>query len=457
MLEVKGKKVLVLGLGRSGLAAAKLLLRKGAEVYLSESSSEEAIEKNIKKIRSDIAGLETSGHSKDFCSVADLVVTSPGVDSFKLSDEGILNPEQVVIGELELAWQFSPAYTIAVTGTNGKSTTSTLLRDILVFEGKDAHLCGNIGVPLSEILEKLDQRSVTVIEVSSFQLQTIKSFSPDVAILLNVASDHFQRHGGIKGYVDTKFDIFRNQDPEQWAIIHDSLRKEAENRNLRAQCVFYGDGMSGKKYERGSFTITSPLDDFLELTLPREDIPNRSGHYLANIEAASLAALITGAGFRSISDAVKSFQPLPHRFQRVARIDGIDFIDDSKATNIDSAVKAVEAVEGKVVLIAGGTDKGIDYREAVGAISGKVKVVVAMGEARERIRKAFVSEVPVIFAAEMNEAVEKAFALAERDETVLLAPMCSSFDMYENYQQRGRLFTEAVKSISSRAGSFFQL
>lgn len=453
-MDLYGKEVLVLGLGASGLAAARLLRERGARVIATDSASGEALEDALNASEGVIERCETGGHSRSFCSSAELVVASPGIDTEQLIRQGVLSSAQTVIGEIELAWRFCKARVVAVTGTNGKSTTVSLTQHILRSAGHKAVLCGNIGVPFSAVIPDLSEGDVAVLEVSSYQLQTVRTFAPDVAVLLNIAPDHIKRHGDMRAYALSKFRIFSSQRPHQWALLHHALEHEAREHGISARKLFFGAGT--RRGVRGLHRdIELPgLDSSYGPSTIRvcEDRVRLKGpHNLDNIQAAAVASSIMGASSDAISAAVESFRPLSHRTENVGSIGPVEFINDSKATNIDAVIKALDALSGPAVLIAGGRDKGDDYARVLPHMRGKVLSVIVMGESSGKIARAFSSSVSVSEAANMKEAVEKAFAIAlPSSATVLFSPMCSSFDMYENFAHRGSVFAEEVRSLSKK-------
>ncbi len=456
-MKYKNKKVLVLGLGKSGLAAVKLLLKEGAQVFVSDTSQEKDLLHNLCEIGDDIQGLETDGHTKEFCSKAEIVVTSPGIDTDLLVKKGILSSEQLIIGELEFAWQYSDAFTIAVTGTNGKSTTSALIFEMLKASGKDVRLCGNIGTPLSEIVSTLTEKSILVLEVSSFQLETIRSFAPDIALILNIEEDHLKRHGSFSNYARIKFRIFEYQKPGSWALIHGSLRDRKELSGINSNKMIFGKSIYNGSAPKEKFSVVSPLAKDQKAECDVSELSLKGGYNMDNMESACLAAFLAGADKKAITETLSSFRSLPHRCQKLARLDGVEFTDDSKATNIDAAMKSISSFENRVILIAGGKDKGGDYAKALPVFREKLKAVVAIGEAKKKIKDAFISYMPVVFASDMDQAVAKAFSIAESGEAVVLAPMCSSYDMYKNYEERGRSFYESIILFSLMNPKSFNL
>ena len=442
-MNVKGKNVLVVGLGISGLTAARLLAEKGASVKVTEASDSEAIRKNAESLREFSVESETGGHTVPFCSGADIVVTSPGVDpaSLPIAMAGKAGIE--VIGELELGFAFCKAPIIGITGTNGKSTTTKLIGEILSASGRHTVVCGNIGNPLCGEVNSITEKSIVVAEISSFQLETIKEFRPYVAVLLNVTEDHYERHGDLAEYKTQKFRIFENQTQEDWAVLNSDFDGDAALEKIRSRIVFYGAGDACCAAEGDNMMLRRGGKG--RALMPVSEIPIKGRHNAENVACSLLVADIMGVDTEIAVKAVKDFRGLDHRFELVASFRGVDFIDDSKATNIDATRRALDSVNKKVVLIAGGRDKGGDYRSVIKEVRDKVKAMVLIGEAMGRIKEAFVGDVPLHEAVDMDEAVRKSSDMAGEGDVVMLSPMCSSFDMFTNYKHRGDVFQRAVR------------
>jgi UDP-N-acetylmuramoylalanine--D-glutamate ligase len=446
-MDVKDKKVLVVGLGVSGRAAAELLASRGAVVKVTEASDSDEIRKNIEILARLGVETQAGGHTAEFCSGQDLVVTSPGVDPGSLPISTARKEEIPVIGELELGFAFCKAPIIAITGTNGKSTTVRLLGQILSLAGKHTVVCGNIGNPLCGEIGTISKESVVVAEISSFQLETIKKFRPYVAVLLNVTEDHYDRHGNLDEYKIQKFRIFENQTEYDWAVLNSELATESALKKVKSRILFYGGKESN--FSISGDNIVLRRDGEERVLASAADIPIKGRHNMENAACALLVADIMGVGTSVAVKAVKDFSGLDHRFELVLSSAGVDFIDDSKATNIDATRRALDSVNKKVVLIAGGRDKGGDYKSITRQVRDKVKAMVLIGEARQRIKQAFAREVAIYETADMYEAVRKASDMAGQGEVVLLSPMCSSFDMFKSYKHRGRVFQNAVRKYVS--------
>ncbi|HPN72763.1 MAG TPA: UDP-N-acetylmuramoyl-L-alanine--D-glutamate ligase, partial [Candidatus Omnitrophota bacterium] len=351
-----------------------------------------------------------------------------------------------VIGELELGYLFCAAPIVAITGTNGKTTVTSLIGEIFTRSGRDTVVCGNIGNPFTGEIGRITPKSSVVLEVSSFQLDTIVDFSPRVAVLLNVTDDHYDRHKGFESYKLSKFRIFMNQKKNDFAVIHSDFKLDAAVRGIKSRVVFYGGEGDRYRAENDRVVVSSPEGEKVFVTSKETDIKGK--HNMENIACCCQVAELEGISPEVVRSAVTGFKGLEHRFQKVNEFKGLVFIDDSKATNVDATKRALESVDRRVVLIAGGRDKLGDYSVVSALMRDKVSAIVVIGEARENIKRAFSSVVPVYEAESMNDAVKKAVSAAKSGEAVMLSPMCSSFDMFESYAHRGRVFREAVRELS---------
>jgi len=454
-LEVKGKKIIVVGLGISGLWAARWACRLGARVTVSEMRRAEEMDPSLLEELEELgARFEGGGHDERSFLGADLVIVSPGVPADlpalrAAGDRGI-----PVLGELEVASRFVKAPIIAVTGSNGKSTVTSLLGDILKASGRKVFVGGNIGTPLISLAASPEPVDLVVVEVSSFQLDTTRTFSPHISILLNISPDHLDRYEGFEAYVRSKYRIFMNQGRGDYLILNDDdTRLKALSPATRAAVLRYGlePGQGRDAFCRGEEIVmlrkgrTAAVCSVSDFSLPGD-------HNLGNLMAAVLAARQVGVAPHDIQAAVSSFKGLPHRMEEVAEIGGVRFFNDSKATNVDAAVKAVTGLGLPIVLIAGGRHKGADYAELTEAACGRVKGAVLLGEAREIMAASFQGKIPVRMARDMEQAVAMAHAWASPGEAVLLSPACASFDMFESYAHRGRLFREAVTRLRDGTG-----
>jgi UDP-N-acetylmuramoylalanine--D-glutamate ligase len=409
-----GKKVLVVGLGRSGIAAARLCAARGAQVTVTDSQPAESLATALAQLPA-AAKQEVGGHRAETFLGADIVVLSPGVPSLP-EVEAARKRGITVTGELELASWFVDAPIVAITGTNGKSTTTTLCGAILSANGRPTFVGGNLGVPLAEAVGTPagDSGGVCVLEVSSFQLETVESFRPQVAVLLNISPDHLDRHGTLEAYAATKARIFAAQTPADFA--------ESD-----ALCVRLAGG---------------PIEYY-----PAHLLGLVGRHNLENALAALVAGRLAGALPAEARHALLAFRPLAHRMELVGELDGVLFYDDSKGTNVGAVVAALDRFPRPVVLIAGGRDKGGSYEPLAQVMKQSGRGAVLIGEAAPKLREALAPVLPVEIAGSMEEAVAQAATMARSGDAVLLSPACSSFDMFRNYEHRAEVFRAAVNSL----------
>ncbi len=438
----------VVGAARSGVAAAELLVRHGARVTLSEQADVIA---DADRLSAAGVALEAGGHRRASLVDADLVVLSPGVP---LEQPFVVEARTAgvpVIGEIELACRWLRGRVIAITGTKGKSTTTTLTGRMLEASGVRARVGGNIGVPLSEQVEDSTPDTVHVVEMSSFQLESTDRFHPWVAALLNFSPDHLDRHTSVEAYAAAKARVFRRQEPTDWAVVNSddpaALVIAAAARSRRRWFGFeqVADGVTveGDTVVERNEAGEQPL-----LPLSAVRVPGR--HILSDVLAASAISRLAGATAEGITIAVRGFTGLEHAMQLAGDIAGVRFVNDSKATNIVSAKRSFESVPSGLVAILGGRYKGGDFNDLRGALRGRAKAAIAIGECTPRIEDALADLLPVHRASSMDEAVGVAFGLAVPGDTVVLAPACSSFDMFASFADRGRAFTEAVARLGRR-------
>lgn len=447
-MELKGKKVLVVGLGKSGRAAALFLRRKGAQVTVSDTRSAEALGKDIPALLEEGIAVEAGGHGLLTFRRQDLIVVSPGVP--------IDTPELVqvkafglpIIGEVELAAQYLKGKTLAITGSNGKTTTTSLCGAILKAAKLPVEVGGNIGVPVIALVDQSRDDGWSVLEVSSFQLETTYKFRPDIAVILNVTPDHLDRHGTFENYTAAKERIFANQTAEDALVLNadDDVAARAAARAKSRIFWFSAKRIvrQGAFVHEGAIVFRASEQAAPEFILKIEEIPLKGNHNVENVLAAVCAARIAGVAPDAIRTAVASFKAVEHRLEFVASIHGVDYYNDSKATNVDAAAKAIAAFPGGIHLILGGKDKNSDYRQLRSLLEERVKTVYTIGAAAEKIETHIYGAVPVVSAGTLDQAVAKAAEAAQPGEIVLLAPACSSFDQFENYEHRGQVFKELV-------------
>ena len=425
--SVHGKNVTVIGAARSGLAAARLLAARGAHVTLTDvsprldGSGEEA------ELRRAGIRLELGSDGATDPASTDLVVVSPGVALDRPPIVAARKAGVPVVGEIELASRWLNGRIVAITGTKGKSTTTTLTGRMFDEGGLRAVIGGNIGTPLSSQVADSTPETFHIVEVSSFQLETTETFHPWIAVLLNLSSDHLDRHGSMQAYGAAKARIFANQTPDDWAVINaDDPQTLALAQQGRAKKVF--------------FSAATPL-------VPLSSIRLIGRHLFSDVMAAAAVARIAGVSDVAVLRAVESFTGLEHALEVVATVDGVRFVNDSKATNIEAARQAIEAFDGRLVVIMGGRFKSGDFSVLGAPLQSRGAAVVAIGEAIPLIRQALDGLVPVHTAPSMAAAVRLAFELSPAGGTVVLAPACASFDMFRDYAERGRTFKEEVAKL----------
>ena len=448
-----GAHVVVVGLGKSGVSAVRFLLNLGVKISVSEGGRQENLEGDLVRwLEEKRVFVETGGHTSELLTSADCILVSPGIPLDIAPIAAARQKGIPVVGELALAKDFLKGPVVAVTGTNGKSTVTTLIGDLLRGSGRKPFVGGNIGIPLAEYLAGPQDCEVVVLEVSSFQLDSGGEFRPQVGVLLNITPDHLDRYASYGAYVDSKMSLFKNQQSGDVAVVNGDdpvitgwMDKATEKKSpwpLRSAIQQYssGDrpGMAACLHGTKIHIVTT--DEEYELAgTPLAQAPNTE-----NAMAAILAVRAMGCSPEAIQKSLAGFKPLPHRLARVAEVDGVSYYDDSKATNVGAVFSALAGMRQPVVLIAGGRDKGGGYEMLRPLVQEKVRAMVLIGEAKEAIAKAFAKTTRIAFAEEMDEAVRLARTLAEKGDAVLLSPACASFDMFKSYSHRGEVFTQAV-------------
>jgi UDP-N-acetylmuramoylalanine--D-glutamate ligase len=447
--SVAGKRVTVAGAARSGLAAARLLVERGAQVTLSDARADLPEAQPLAAIG---VALERGGHQMATFTGADLVVLSPGVPPETPPIAAARAEGVPVIAEIELAWRWLVGRVIAVTGTKGKSTTTELTGRMLRAAGFKVTVGGNIGAPLSDQVAASTPDTLHVVETSSFQLEQIRTFRPWIAVMLNFSPDHLDRHPSVEAYAAAKARIFENQTADDWAVVNadDPFVLELARRGRAATRLFAPAGA----IERGTVVtdgwIANRTDRGTERLVPLSAIHLLGPHLVADVMAAATVGLIAGAGAAAMTAAVDAFRGLEHAMELVDEIGGVRFVNDSKATNVEAALKAIESFDSGLVAIVGGRFKGGDFGRLRAPLAARARGVVAIGEARPAIRAALAGAVDVQEAASLDEAVRVAYDLARPAGVVLLAPACSSFDMFRDYADRGRKFKEEVARLVGR-------
>jgi len=440
-MKLNGVTAMVVGLGASGIAAARFMAARGARLILTDHRSDldrrPLPHGDVRLGKEDPAWLEGVG----------LVVTSPGVPRDAVLLRAAVERKIPVIGEIELAARFLSAPIAAVTGTNGKSTVTVMLGEMLQADGRRAFVGGNLGTPLVDAVD--GEFDAIVAEISSFQLEWIESFHPHVGVHLNLTDDHFDRYRDLEDYGRAKARLFENQRSGDWAILNrDDAQVWKLAAEVRSRVIAFG--LQRENAMKGIWPIESALQFDLgpkkgKLSLKNFKLPGR--HNLANAMAAAAAALAMGASVGAIERAIANFKPLAHRIEFVREKDGITWIDDSKGTNVGAVVEALDAVKAPVILIAGGVDKGGDYAPLIEPLRRKRARAILIGAARERIAAAIGGAVEVELVSTLGEAVERAARTGRHGDTVLLSPACSSFDQFRDYAERGNVFKELVRAL----------
>lgn len=447
-MELKGKRVLVVGLGRSGISAARFLRGRGARVTVSDSRSAEALAKEIPALMDAGIMVETGGHGVLTFRRQDLIVVSPGVPVDTPELKQVRSLGVPVIGELELAARFLMGQIVAITGSNGKTTTTTLVGEMLKRGGLPTLVGGNIGLPVIDLIPESRPETWNVLEVSSFQLETVEEFRPRIAAVLNLTPDHLDRHGSFEAYAAAKARITERQDMEDFLVLN--AEDKATQRiagKTRAQVYWFS---SRRPIKQGAFVYGESIvwlpreGAAAEPVMPVSEIRLKGAHNVENVLAAVAISRLAGVSAEGIRAAVAEFGGVEHRLEPVRTWNGVEFYNDSKATNVDAAMKAVASFPGGVHLILGGKDKDSDYGEMRAMLRERVKAVYTIGSAAEKITRQLGGVVKIEGAGTLEVAVAEAAQAAVPGDVVLLAPACSSFDQFENYEHRGRVFRELV-------------
>ena len=450
-MELRGKDVLVLGLGRSGMAAASLLQRDGARVVVRDESADDQLQERAMRLRRLGVRVEL-GNQFDRSTRFDLAVLSPGIAPGRPIVREVLTQNTPLLSELELAYRFCLCPIVAVTGTNGKTTTTELIATMLAGCDKRTTAAGNIGHAFSDAVEASAGLDAVVLEVSSFQLEKIEQFRANVAVLLNITPDHLDRYESMDEYAAAKSFIFMNQQPEDTAVVSVETLEKLQQMGiaLKARPITFS------AYNRqadvwldwfDNETIWCRLPECRGILLKMSETNLRGVHNAENVLATLATGLAMGLPVSQMREAICAYCPQPHRCEFVAEIDGVTYINDSKATNVDAVEKALRSLPGRSVLIAGGRDKGLDFTSLKEVVAEKVKLAVLIGEAQNKMWRAWSRAVPCVRAFSMEEAVRVAAGHARRGDTVLLSPACASFDMFENYEHRGEEFKRQVFNL----------
>ncbi len=449
-MDVRGKRVLVVGLGKSGVASATFLQARGAKVTVSDSKSEAQLRQEIPLLLDKGITVETGHHGERTFRDQDMIVVSPGVPFDQPQIEQARKQGIRVIGEIELAALFVAGHVIAITGSNGKTTTTSLCGDIIKAGGKKTLVGGNIGTPAISFAEQADADTWSVLEISSFQLETIESFRPEIAAILNITPDHLDRHHTFANYASAKERVFENQQVSDYAVLNaDNEPCVVIGKRLKSQVLWFSRLHDVKRgaFLRGEKIVYRDGKD--EEILSVHDMLLKGAHNVENVLAAVCVGMAAGVAPEQIRMAVSQFKAVEHRLEYTATVNGVEYYNDSKATNVDATIKALESFTKGVHLILGGKDKGSPYTVLNDLLHERVKTVYTIGAAASKI-EAEISGVEVVHAETLENAVKLASQKAVKGDVVLLAPACASFDQFQSYEHRGRVFKELVRSMQAR-------
>jgi UDP-N-acetylmuramoylalanine--D-glutamate ligase len=452
-MEIAGRKTLVLGAGKSGVASARFLAKRGATVALHDKKPIEDWTEEARSLKTEKIGLLDGQIPSWLLDQIDLVVISPGVPINTVPARYVDRRDGEVIGEVELAYRFLKGRIVGITGSNGKTTTTTLIGKILKDAGIETQIGGNIGTPLIDLVETSTDETWTVCELSSFQLETIKAFRSNVAVALNVTPNHLDRYDFFSDYAAAKHRLFMNQTAEDVAILNAADKITASwAENLKAHTVLFS---AKRELNEGLFLrgreLVCRANGKEKVLTTRDEIFLRGLHNIENVLASLAAGLACGASPDSMRETVKNFKGVEHRIEFVAEIGGVKFYNDSKATSVDATLKAVEALadgSGKINLILGGRGKNAPYQPLAELIGSSVRRLVLIGEDADNIESQLKDYAEIVRAGDMKDAVEKSYENAERGDAVLLAPACASFDMFRSFEERGTIFKQEVLKLT---------
>jgi UDP-N-acetylmuramoylalanine--D-glutamate ligase len=449
-IELRKMRVLVIGLARTGIATALFCAKRNAIVTATDSRQESDLGDALEKLREAGVKLELGGHVEKTYLAQDLIVPSPGVPAddpllVKAKSKGI-----TVWSEIELACRFLEGEMIGITGSNGKTTTTTLVHHILKTAGRNALLAGNVGAALIGRVDEMNAKTVSVVELSSFQLELTDKFRPDIAVFLNLTPDHLDRHGTLEAYAAAKTRIFARQTELDAAVLNADDAPTVALAPKKPQLFWFS---RKKRVDQGACLEG---DDIVivhrgkeEFVMKVAEIPLAGGHNVENVLAAATAARLANVDAATIGSAVKAFRGVEHRLEYFAEIGGVRYYNDSKATNVDATLKALNAFPGRILVILGGKDKGSDYTVLQKPLKEKAVLALLIGAAADKIEKQITGSVAIERAGTLESAVQTASRAARPGDVVLLAPACASFDQFENYEQRGRVFKELVGKLAS--------
>jgi UDP-N-acetylmuramoylalanine--D-glutamate ligase len=452
--ELEGKRVLVVGLARTGVATALFCAARGARVTATEARGEPTLGEVAQRLRDAGCKLEFGGHSNEIFLAQDLIVPSPGVPASLPGLAAAQAARIPVWSEIELASRFLRGRLVAITGSNGKTTTTSLVGHILKEASLPVIVAGNIGTPVISRVQDSTEKTVTVAEVSSFQLELIDTMRPAIAVFLNLTPDHIDRHGSFESYARAKARIFENQTERDAAVVNADDAESKRYAPEKPQLYWFSRTKrvaSGAFVHDGQIVFRREGQDVPLLNLA--DIHLRGQHNVENALAAAATTFLLGVEPAAIAQGVRTFPGVEHRLEFVARIRGVDFFNDSKATNVDAAVKAIEAFSEGLLVILGGKDKGSSYAPLAELLRQRGRHAFLIGAAAEKIESELKGAVPLTQAGTLDRAIAMAFECARPGDTVLLAPACASFDQFENYEHRGRVFKQLVRELAPQASS----
>ena len=451
-VELKNKRVLVVGLARTGVATSTFCAARGAAVTATDSRSEADVGEELSaKLRAAGVNLDLGGHQEQKFLQQDLIIPSPGVPADAPLLQAARAKGVTIWSEIELAYRFRQGKWIGITGSNGKTTTTSLVEHILQTASFPTILAGNIGTPLISCVERMTHDTVTVVELSSFQLELIQEFRTDISVFLNLTPDHLDRHHSMELYSRAKARIFENQREEDSAVLNADDPATTPLAPTRPHVYWFS---RKQRAAQGAFLrgddIVFRTDGNQEVVLRREEVPLPGAHNLENVLAAIAAARIAGASAKAIADGVRSFAGVEHRLEFVREINGVRYYNDSKATNVDATLKALEAFPGRILVILGGKDKGSDYTVLQAPLRERAILALLIGAAADKIASQIDGAVASERAGTLDSAVEIASRAARAGDVVLLAPACASFDQFQNYEHRGRVFKTLVHELELR-------
>ncbi len=449
-MELQNKRVLVVGLGKSGVASALFLKSHGARVTISDAKPQDELKSHIPALLDAGIAVETGGHGERTFQGQDLIVVSPGVpvDAAPLQQARAMGEK--VIGEIELAAAFFPGQIVAITGSNGKTTTTTLAGEIITNGGFPVVVGGNIGTPAISLVDGASSDTIAVLEISSFQLETIQTFRAHIAVVLNVTPDHLDRHRTFAAYTNAKARIFENQRGDDFAVLNadDPTCEELAGRT-RSQVFRFSRKKEVQQgaYVRDGRILFRDSNGQKEIMLV-SDIPLKGAHNVENVLAAACVGMLSHVEPTRIRKAVQDFRAVEHRLEFVASVRGVDYYNDSKATNVDATIKALESFPANIHLILGGKDKGSDYSVLNDLLKARVKRVYTIGAAAAKIESQ-IRGTEIVHAETLENAIQLAADVAKPGDIVLLAPASASFDQFRSYEHRGKVFKEVVKTLAA--------